>query len=105
MSVNWRQSEICIVVKHLSCDGLLRYKFITQLAGERIFQIHSVLGCAVCFRYCMEFLLHLLTLLITCHYLGVLGICDNDDVSCSKMLYEFNRLSCSIHLLHFVLSK
>jgi len=39
MSENWQQSEICIVIndksqgciaKHLSCDGLLYYKFITQ---------------------------------------------------------------------------
>ena len=43
MSENWRQSEICIVIndkvstaKHLSCDGLLRYNYITQFAGERI---------------------------------------------------------------------
>jgi len=44
MSENWWQSEICIVindksqdstVKHLSCDGLLHYKFIFQLAGEK----------------------------------------------------------------------
>ena len=48
MSENWQQSEICIVIndksqdstaKHLSCDGLLRYKFITQFAGETIFKI------------------------------------------------------------------
>jgi len=26
-------------VKHLSCDGLLDYKFIIQFAGERIFKI------------------------------------------------------------------
>jgi len=48
MSENWRQSEICIVLndklqdstaKHLSCDGLLHYKFIIQFAGERIFKI------------------------------------------------------------------
>jgi len=25
--------------KHLSCDGLLHYKFITQFVGERIFKI------------------------------------------------------------------
>ena len=39
-------SEICVVIndklqdstaKHLSCDGLLHYKFFTQFAGERIF--------------------------------------------------------------------
>ena len=45
MSENWRQSEICIVIndkcqdsiaKHLSCDGLLHYKYIIQFAGERI---------------------------------------------------------------------
>ena len=48
MSVNRQQSEICIVVigksqdsiaKHLSWDGLLYYKFITQFAIERIFKI------------------------------------------------------------------
>ena len=48
MSENWRQSTRCIVindksqcstVKHLSCDGLLHYKFIIQFAGERIFKI------------------------------------------------------------------
>ena len=48
MSENWRQSEICIVIndklqgsraKHLSCAGLLHYKFFIQFAGERIFQI------------------------------------------------------------------
>jgi len=49
MSDNWRQSEIilCIVVngksqdstaKHLSYDGLLHYKFIVQLAGEKLFK-------------------------------------------------------------------
>jgi len=45
MSENWQQSEICVVIndksqgsiaKHLSCDGLLHYKFIIQFAGERI---------------------------------------------------------------------
>jgi len=48
MSENWRQSERCIAindksqdstVKHLSCDGLLHYKFIIQFVGERIFKI------------------------------------------------------------------
>jgi len=48
MSQNWRQYETCIVVddksqgsiaKHLSCDGLLHYKCIIQVAGERIFKI------------------------------------------------------------------
>ena len=48
MSENWQQSEICIVIndksqdstaKHLSYDGLLHYKFITQSAGERVFKI------------------------------------------------------------------
>jgi len=29
---NWQQSEYS---KHLSCDGLLRYKFISQFAGEK----------------------------------------------------------------------
>jgi len=46
MSVNWRQSEIYIVIndksqgsiaKHFSWDALLHYKFITQLANERFF--------------------------------------------------------------------
>jgi len=46
MSENWQQSEICIAIndksqdstaKHLSCNGLLHYKFITQFAGEIIF--------------------------------------------------------------------
>ena len=48
MSDNWRQSEICIVIneksqdsttKHLSCDGLLHYKFTTQFARGGIFKI------------------------------------------------------------------
>ena len=48
MSENWPLSEICIVIndksrgsiaKHLSCDGLLHYKFITQFGGERNFKI------------------------------------------------------------------
>jgi len=39
MSENWRQSEICSTAKHLSCDGLLCYKFIIQFAGEIIFKI------------------------------------------------------------------
>jgi len=48
MPENWRQSEICIVIndksldstaKHLSCDELLHYKFITQFAGDRIIKI------------------------------------------------------------------
>jgi len=48
MSENCWQSEICIVIndksqgstaKHLSCNGPLHYKFITQFAGERIFNI------------------------------------------------------------------
>jgi len=48
MSENGRQSEICIVINdksgdntgnYLSCDGLLRCKFITQFAGERICKI------------------------------------------------------------------
>jgi len=47
MSVNWRQSEIYIVIndksqgsiaKHICWDTLLHYKFITQFASERIFQ-------------------------------------------------------------------
>ena len=45
--------EICIVindnshgsrVNHLSCDGLLYYEFITQFAGERIFNIDHKLA-------------------------------------------------------------
>jgi len=45
---NWWQSEICIVnndksqdstAKHLSCDRLLHYKFITEFAGREIFKI------------------------------------------------------------------
>jgi len=48
MSEKWWQSEICIVIndksqgsvaKHLSWDGLLRYRFIIQFAGETIFKI------------------------------------------------------------------
>jgi len=48
MSEQWRQSEICIVIndksqdstaKHLSFDGLLRCKFISQCPGERISRI------------------------------------------------------------------
>ena len=48
MSENWPLSEICIVIndksrgsiaKHLSFDGLLHYKFITQFGGERNFKI------------------------------------------------------------------
>ena len=51
MSENWRQSETRIVIndkshdstaKHLSCDGLLRYKFITQFAGEKILKSVNV---------------------------------------------------------------
>jgi len=46
MSENWRQSEKCIVIndkaqdstaKHLSYDGLLHYKVITQFASEIFF--------------------------------------------------------------------
>jgi len=53
MSVNWRQSEICIVIndksqgsiaKHLTWDGLLHYKFIIQFADERIFKIDKHLA-------------------------------------------------------------
>jgi len=45
--MNFRKSEICIVIndksqdstaKHLSCDELLRYKFIIQSAGKIIFK-------------------------------------------------------------------
>jgi len=48
MPENWRQSEICIVINdksqdstatHLSYDGLLHYKFITQFAREKKFKI------------------------------------------------------------------
>jgi len=47
MSENWRQSEICIVIKdksqgsigkHLSYDGLLYCKYVIQFAGKRIFK-------------------------------------------------------------------
>jgi len=53
MSENWQQSEICIVIddksqdstaKHLSYDGLLRYKFMNHCAGERIFKIREHLA-------------------------------------------------------------
>jgi len=48
MSEKWLKSEISIVIndksqgsiaKHLSCDGLLHYKYIIQFAGERTFEI------------------------------------------------------------------
>ena len=48
MPENWQQSEICIAINdksqgsianHLSCDGLLYYKYIIQFAGERDFNI------------------------------------------------------------------
>jgi len=48
MSVNWRQSKICVVVydksqgsiaKHSSWDWLLHYKFIVQFADERSIRI------------------------------------------------------------------
>jgi len=48
MSVTWRQSEIYIVINdksqgstvtHLSWDGLLYYRFITQFASKRIFKL------------------------------------------------------------------
>jgi len=44
----WHQSDTCIVIndksqgsiaKHLRCDELLYYTFISQSAGERIFKI------------------------------------------------------------------
>ena len=47
MSQNWRQSAIHIVIndksqgseaKHLSCDRLLHYVYITECAGERNFE-------------------------------------------------------------------
>ena len=46
MSENWQQSEVCIAIndksqdstaKHLSYDGLLHYKFVSNYAGERTF--------------------------------------------------------------------
>jgi len=52
MSENWQQSEICIVISdksqdstanHLSCDGLLQDKFITQLTDKRIIKIGELL--------------------------------------------------------------
>ena len=55
MSEKWWQSEICIVIndksqaskaKHLSYDGLLYCKFITQFAGKRIFTARCY-ACAV----------------------------------------------------------
>ena len=51
--VNWQQPEICIVIndksqgsiaKHLSWDGLLHYKCITQFPGERILKIDEHLA-------------------------------------------------------------
>jgi len=48
MSENWRQSEICIVIKdksqnstakHSSYDRLLHYKFIIHSDSKRIFKI------------------------------------------------------------------
>jgi len=48
MSEKLSQSEICIVIndksrgsvaKHLRCDELLHYTFVTLFAGERIFKI------------------------------------------------------------------
>jgi len=53
MSENWQQSEICIVTsdksqdstaKHLSYDGLLNYKFVSNCASERIFKIREHLA-------------------------------------------------------------
>jgi len=53
MSENWRYSEICIAIndksqgstaKHLSCEGLLYYKYIIQFAVERIFKIDEHLA-------------------------------------------------------------
>jgi len=53
MSENWQRSEICIVIngksqdstaKHLSYDGLLRYKFVSHCVGERIFKIREDLA-------------------------------------------------------------
>ena len=53
MSENWQQSEICIVIndksqdstaKHLSYDGLLHCKFVSNHAGERIFKIREHLA-------------------------------------------------------------
>jgi len=39
MSEKWLKSEISSIAKHLSCDGLLHYKYIIQFAGERTFEI------------------------------------------------------------------
>jgi len=53
MSENWRQSEICIVIKdksqgsigkHLSYDGLLYCKYVIQFAGKRIFKKRRTFG-------------------------------------------------------------
>ena len=53
MSENWHQSEMHIVIndksqgniaKHLSCDGLLHCKFVSNHAGERIFKIREHLA-------------------------------------------------------------
>jgi len=53
MSENWQQSEICIAIndksqdstaKHLSYDGLIRYKFVNHCAGKRIFKIREHLA-------------------------------------------------------------
>jgi len=53
MSENWQQSEICIVINdksqystanHLSYDGLLNYKFVSNCAGERTFKIREHLA-------------------------------------------------------------
>ena len=48
MSEKWRKSEICMVIndkshgsitKHLRCDDLLYYTFISQSADGKIFKI------------------------------------------------------------------
>jgi len=53
MSVNWWQSEICIVIndksqgsidKHLTWDDLLHYRFIIQFAGESMLKIDKHLA-------------------------------------------------------------
>ena len=53
MSENWQQSEIRIVIndksqdstaKHLSYDGLLHYKFVSNYSGERIFKFREHLA-------------------------------------------------------------
>jgi len=51
MSEKWQKSEICIVIndksqdstaKRFSCDELLHYRFITEFAGKRIFNMVNI---------------------------------------------------------------